>query len=43
MPSVENVAIPLDGITLTDTATGRQLHLGHLEGVHVIVLMRHRH
>ncbi len=43
MPSVENVAFPLDGITLTDTATGNQLDLGHLEGVHVIVLMRHRH
>ncbi len=43
MPDVENVALPLAGITLTDAATGNQLDLGHLDGVHVIVLMRHRH
>ncbi len=43
MPAVENVSFPLVGIDLTDAGSGNQLDLGHLDGVHVIVLMRHRH
>ena len=43
MPEVQDVTIPLAGIRLTDTATGQPVDLGNLDGVHVMVLMRHRH
>jgi hypothetical protein len=33
---------PLDGIALTDVATGEPVDLGRLTGVRVLTLIRHR-
>ena len=43
MPEVQDATIPLAGIRVTDTATGQPVDLANLDGVHVMVLMRHRH
>lgn len=43
MPRREQVIIPLAGIEVVDAATGTARDLGDLPGVHVMVLMRHRH
>jgi len=43
MPRIEKVSIPLAGLTVTDAQTGAQTDLGQLPGVHILVLMRHRH
>lgn len=43
MPRVEQVRVPLAGVTLLDARSGDQVDLGGLTGVHVLVLMRHRH
>ena len=39
----ERVKLPLAGIRLTDARTGRPCDLGHLRGVHVLSLVRHRY
>lgn len=43
MPRRERVTIPLAGIEVVDAATDAARDLGDLPGVHVMVLMRHRH
>ncbi len=43
MPRYQSVAIPLSGIVVTDVVGGAAVDLGDLTGVHVVVLMRHRH
>ncbi len=43
MPSRENVDVPLNGLTSTNAEEGTTCDLGNLAGVHVMVLMRHRH
>lgn len=42
MPLAEQVSIPVGDIVLVDTA-GQRVPLASLTGVHVLVLMRHRH
>ena len=42
MPSAEHVTIDVADIALTRTR-GQRLLLGALSGVHVVVLLRHRH
>jgi len=37
------VTVPLDGLFVTDAGDGSARDLGRLDGVHVLVLMRHRH
>jgi hypothetical protein len=39
----EDVAIDLAGIALTDAASGQPVPLAELDGVQILVLMRHRH
>ena len=43
MPRAEQVHVPLAGLVLVDARTGDTVDLGGLAGVHVMVLMRHRH
>jgi len=43
MPRSEQVMVPLAGTELVDAASGEPLDLGRLGGVHVLVLIRHRH
>ena len=43
MPQPEDVAINLTGIQLTDAESGRLMPLAGIRGVHVLVLLRHRH
>lgn len=43
MPGAESVTISLSGIELTDASNGRPVRLAALGGVHVLVLLRHRH
>lgn len=43
MPRTEHIAIPLAGITALDTRERTAVDLGSLGGVHVLVLLRHRH
>ncbi len=38
----EKTDIALDGIVLTDVASGQPVDLGHLTGVQVLTLIRHR-
>ncbi len=37
-----HIDTPLDGIVLTDVATGDPVDLGRLAGVRVVTLIRHR-
>lgn len=43
VPAREDADLPLRGFTATNARTGEACDLGGLEGVHVMVLMRHRH
>lgn len=43
MPAVEDLDLSLSGLAVIDAATGTSRDLGGLRGVHVMVLMRHRH
>ncbi len=43
MPRRHDTAVSLAGVTVTDAHSGASLDLGTLRGVHVLVLMRHRH
>ena len=43
MPQPEDVTIDLTGIELTDAETGQPVQLASIGGVHVLVLLRHRH
>jgi hypothetical protein len=43
MPVREDLDLSLSGLAATNTATGDSCDLGSLRGVHVMVLMRHRH
>jgi hypothetical protein len=43
MPRPEAVTIGLTGIELTDASTGQPVQLTALGGVHILVLLRHRH
>lgn len=43
MPRHRSVDVPLAGLTVTDARERGTLDLGDLRGVHVMVLMRHRH
>jgi hypothetical protein len=43
MASVDTTAVRLAGIELVDASTGHRRDVGDLDGVHVMVLMRHRH
>ncbi|WP_344257442.1 hypothetical protein [Terrabacter carboxydivorans] len=43
MPRRHDTALSLAGTTVIDARSGRSLDLGALEGVHLLVLMRHRH
>jgi len=43
MPELETGSTPLRGIEVVDAATGRPVDLGGLDGVSILVLMRHRH
>jgi len=43
MPELERVSIPLRGVEVVDAATGDVVDLGGLDGVSILVLMRHRH
>ena len=43
MPRSRDTAVNLAGTTVIDARSGRSLDLGTLEGVHLLVLMRHRH
>lgn len=43
MANVETMSVRLAGIELVDASTGRHRDLGGLDGVHVVVLIRHRH
>jgi len=43
VPRAEQVHVPLAGLVLVDARTGDAVDLGGLAGVHVMVLMRHRH
>ena len=42
MPAAEQVAIDVSDVMLTEPG-GKALALGALTGVHVLVLLRHRH
>lgn len=43
MPRYQPVAISLSGITVTDVEDDAAVDLGTLRGVHLVVLIRHRH
>jgi hypothetical protein len=43
MPRPEHVRIELTGIQLTDVDSGQPVRLDGIGGVHVLVLLRHRH
>lgn len=43
MAQRRQVRVPLDGLSLTDARHGTSVDLGALRGVHVLILMRHRH
>jgi len=43
VPRAEQVHVPLAGLMLVDARTDDTVDLGGLAGVHVMVLMRHRH
>jgi hypothetical protein len=43
MPAREDLDLSLSGLAVTNAATGESCDLGDLRGVHVMVLMRHRH
>ena len=43
MPRRRETAINLDGITVLDAHSESPVDLGTLTGVHVLVLIRHRH
>jgi hypothetical protein len=43
MPQPEDVTIDLTGIQLTDAKSGQPVRLASTRGVHVLVLLRHRH
>lgn len=43
MPRTEQVNIPLAGTALVDASSGEVRDVGRLGGVHVLVLIRHRH
>jgi len=43
VPRSEQVHVPLAGLVLVDARSGNAVDLGGLLGVHVMVLMRHRH
>ncbi len=43
MLSRRETSVCLDGLTAIDTHNGSTLELGALAGVHVLVLLRHRH
>ncbi len=43
MARFEVVSVPLGGTAVEDAATREPVDLGGLAGVHVMVLMRHRH
>lgn len=38
-----DITLSLDGITVLDAQSGNTVGLGTLQGVHVLVLLRHRH
>lgn len=43
VPSREDVDVSLRGLTVVDATGGTSRDVGDLRGVHVMVLMRHRH
>jgi hypothetical protein len=43
MSSREDLDLSLSGLTATQAETGEPWALGNLRGVHVMVLLRHRH
>ncbi len=43
MPTRRDTSICLDGLTAIDARAGTSYDLGRLEGVHVLVVLRHRH
>lgn len=43
MPRRRDTALSLDGITVLDARSETAVDLGALTGVHVLVLLRHRH
>lgn len=43
MPKRRDASIPLTGLLVTDAADGSTKDLGEMAGVHLMVLMRHRH
>ena len=43
MPRHRDTTIALSGLRVTDTADRSLTDLGDLTGVHLVVLMRHRH
>jgi hypothetical protein len=43
MPGRHDARVDLTGHTAVNAADGSSYDLGRLEGVHILVLMRHRH
>jgi hypothetical protein len=43
MTRSHDTAVNLAGLSVTDANSGTTLDLGTLRGVHLLVLMRHRH
>jgi hypothetical protein len=43
VPQPEDVSIDLTGIQLTDAGSGQPVPLANIRGVHILVLLRHRH
>ena len=43
MPAREDADLSVRGFTAIDARSGETYDLGGLQGVHVMVLMRHRH
>jgi len=43
MPKRQDVAVRLEGLSAIDGRDGSRYDLGALDGVHVVVLIRHRH